>query len=139
MHDNRRSGNEPRREGDDVQIVVEMRPQPAVARTASDPRMALAKMTYSADVGPELVGEENVRTGVDPLSFALQAAPGSCEARKIDVVIDRDENVRIVRVPLLGRQRAEERNPLNSREPLRAADELKYEAEQECADLFRDP
>lgn len=69
-------------------------------------------MTYPADVGPGVVGQEDVRSGVNPLSFAFNAAPGSGEAREIDALVDRDEDVRIVRVLLRGRERADERDPL---------------------------
>ena len=87
MHNNRRSRNERRRERDNIQIIVEMRAQPAVPRTASHPEMALPIMTYPADVGPGVVGQEDILTGVNPGSFAFNAAPGSGEARQIDALV----------------------------------------------------
>ena len=63
------------------------------------------------------------------MSFALKTAPRSGETREIDALVDRDEDVRIVRVLLRGRERADERDPLNARDPPCSADEVEYEAE----------
>jgi hypothetical protein len=86
-------------------------------------------MTHPADVRSVFISQKDVRTGVDPLSFALKTAPRSGETREIDALVDRDEDVRIVRVPLPRRERANERDPLNARDPPCSADEVEYETE----------
>ena len=111
----RRRGDQFARQGEDMQVVVEVTAAAAMLRPAGGTRMTFPIMTDAAQITPAFVGEENVGAEIDSLTGSFEPAPGICQSIKIDGSIDRDQNVGVVRDCLCRRQRSDERYFLHAR------------------------
>ncbi len=111
---NRRIADELRRQGQHMEIVIEVRPRTTVLGAACLPRPAFPPWANPADISAGLIREENICSEIGALRapFELSGHPG--QGRQIDVIANADEDVGVFRHCLGHRQRAHQRYALHA-------------------------
>jgi hypothetical protein len=99
-----------------VEIVVEMLPLPAVLRVTSHTHVAYAVLANATDIPAGHIGQEDVGTKIDATSRALETTADHGERAKIDRRVDRHQHIGVFWDRLVGRQRADKRDPPDSRQ-----------------------
>ena len=118
---------------DGVKIIVQERAcsaVPCITRHANT-RRALAPMTSPINIVPRPTGEKNIGSLVLTLGPSFQPPPRCRERSKIGIIVHRYQHIRVLGIKLVGRQRANQRDPPDPGTLSSSMHELKHLGQQE--------
>ena len=92
------------RQGNNVEVVIQMSSLTTMLGVAGGPRMARSPMADPTEVASVLRCEEDIGAEIDALCRALETPAGLRERPEIHGGLDRDEQVGVLRHELRGRQ-----------------------------------
>lgn len=115
-----------------MQIVVNMWPVTTMESVAgtSNPRATDFPVAGPTEVDAAIIREENVRSPIDLLSRSLQTPGMSGERDDIGVLRDVHEEVDVLRIGSIGRDRSQQADPLHPMESSGCPGELRCRLEQ---------